>query len=125
MKVFLILIISLMSVGISYGQQYPEDSGFTNKAEARNILKDTVKIGKWMEYMDSAMHITLDTNAPYYSLTVYKDGKPSGIFRGYYRNGNLYFQCAIVNGQKNGVGRKYYQNGNVKSEIPYDKGKVV
>ena len=53
MKPLLIVILSLSFAGTAFGQltpmEYP-DSGFTNKAEAKNEMKDSLKEGKWVEY---------------------------------------------------------------------------
>jgi hypothetical protein len=46
MKPFLILILSLSFTISAIGQQ---DSGFTNKAEAKNEMVNGMKEGKWVE----------------------------------------------------------------------------
>jgi hypothetical protein len=68
---------------ILFACEHPEN-GFTNKAEAKNEFRDSLKDGKWFEYVDSTQTYTTDTNAPYYSLTIYKTGKRYGIARIYY-----------------------------------------
>jgi antitoxin component YwqK of YwqJK toxin-antitoxin module len=93
--------------------------GFTNKAEARNQLKNGLKDGKWLEYLDVESLITKDTSAPYYCLTVYSLGKPYGIVREYHKNGMLASETPYLNGKINGVEKWYYDKGALWFEIPY------
>jgi hypothetical protein len=84
MKTLLFICFSLFTFSLSlFAQQ--DTLGFTNKAEARNILKDTIKEGKWVEYIDRNLHDTKDTNASIYRLSVYKSGRPYGMVRYYYK----------------------------------------
>jgi len=55
MKPFPIILISVLTTLNALGQQpeYP-DSGFTNKAEAKNLIVHGRKEGKWIAYGDSA-----------------------------------------------------------------------
>jgi antitoxin component YwqK of YwqJK toxin-antitoxin module len=96
------------------GQTDCPDSGFTNKAEAKNLMVNGLKEGKWVEYLDSAkveiegillMTPTNDTNAPYYSLSVYKKGNLYGIAREYYKGGSLKGAFHFTNGNANGINR--------------------
>ncbi len=57
------------------------------KAEAKNVLLDSVKEGKWFEHIDTNGNITSNPNAPFYSLTFYRHSKPSGMERTYYKDG--------------------------------------
>jgi len=55
-------------------------SGFTDKAEAKNELIAGVKEGKWVEYFDNSWKAVSDTAvADNYLLTEYRAGKPFGI----------------------------------------------
>jgi antitoxin component YwqK of YwqJK toxin-antitoxin module len=123
MKPFLIIIVSFSFVLTAFGQDYL-DSGFTNKAESKNLLVNGLKEGKWMVYKDSDSKTTNDTNAPSYCLTVYRLGKPIGIERTYYRSGKLLVETAYVNGEKNGIEKGYYASGEIFIETPYSDGKV-
>src|ERR1700728_4756526 len=96
----IILILSLFSSLTVFGQQpeYP-DSGFTNKAEARNLIMNGKEEGKWCEYIakifwtygdvggvkdsiispDDTSKFTPHSDSNYYPtywyyLSVYKDG---------------------------------------------------
>jgi len=102
MKTFLIVILFFPLTVTAFGQNLP-DSGFTNKAEAKNEFNNyKQKQGKWVIYTwvdgDMIWHFTKDTSVTtYYSLTVYRAGVPVGISREY-----------------------YYMNGKIKSETPYN-----
>ena len=100
-----------------------QNKGFTNKTEAKNERKDSLKEGKWIEYVKENGTITTDTGAPYYSLAVYKDGRASGIMRRYTKSGILFGEISMDNGKKNGVTKWYYLNGTLKSEVPYTDDK--
>ena len=77
MKIILICIIILVSSFNSIAQhKLPDDSGFTDKSEAKNLLKDTVKEGKWLEYLYQNGEIASDPrNANFYRLTIYHKGQ--------------------------------------------------
>ena len=94
------------------------DQGFTNKAEAENLLVSNYKDGKWFEYRDSSYNYTRDTNAPYYSLINYKAGKWDGTARYYYRSSKLYSEVYYNDGEAKGAEKVYYENGQLKALIP-------
>lgn len=129
MKGFLISILVLLITVNARGQQVIADStrpadtseqGFTNKAEAKNILKDSLKEGKWIENIDERGNVTPYKNYLYYRLTVYKAGKPLGIQHYYYeKNNKLAAIMPYTNGEKNGIGKLYYPSGKLLKEIPY------
>lgn len=149
MKPFLPLILSLSISVTAFGQA---DSGFTNKAEAKNLMVDGVKEGKWVEYFkitDKMEDQTNNSDAPVFRLTIYKAGKPVGMVREYYKNGKLKSEIpykngdingvekeydengelvaidTLVNGQGSGVIRTYYANGKVKIEYPFAKDRML
>jgi hypothetical protein len=121
MKPFLTLILSLSFTLSAFGQQ---DSGFTNKAEAKNLMVDDKKEGKWVEYMDFKTMPSSDTNYYYYLLVIYKQNYPVGIVHGYYKNGKLYCVFLNKNGLRNGVSKCYYESGKLWWEIPFKNGKL-
>jgi len=96
---------------------------FTNKSQAKNELKNGIKEGKWVEYIDNRDSITTDTAAPFYKLTVYKSGKPFGIMREYTRKGILYIKIPYSDGKENGDAILYYDDGVVEEDIPCTDGK--
>ncbi|HTB30831.1 MAG TPA: hypothetical protein VK808_02330, partial [Bacteroidia bacterium] len=59
---FLIGIIFLFIALGAFGQDYP-DSGFTNKAEAKNLMVNGLKEGKWVEYQDMMGNFNTDTHS--------------------------------------------------------------
>jgi hypothetical protein len=127
------IIIPLIFVAFSaFGQTLP-DSGFTNKAEAKLDTADYyVADGKWITYIESDGEFAgADTTAPYYILTIYKDGKIYGLEREYYKSGKIRRVIPYSNGNMNGTEKAYYENGiikfmkvwmdnNLKSAIFYD-----
>src|ERR1700722_17507506 len=125
MKPFLILIISLFFTNSAFTQQVPLDSGFTNKAEAKNLLVHGKKEGKWIEYtnIEADQSFTTDSNgAINYHLTIYKHGIPVGIQWGYYMNGKLWSKTPWTNSKINGIVTEYYKNGKLKRESSYNMG---
>ena len=129
MKHFLVLISSLCFTFCATAQHDYPDSGFTNKAEAKNKFnKDGLKDGKWLEYVDTAegadeegsvvMPPTEDSAAPIYSFVVYKAGEMYGIARDYYSNGQLKAVYHFKDGKANGLNKLYYPNGNMEAEYP-------
>lgn len=116
--IFLLLVIS--SFTLPAMAQY----GFTNKAEAKNVLKDGVKEGKWMEYSngDSIINIKDSADAVSYILVVYQGGKPVGIVREYYISGPLLSETPFSGGKENGVKKAYYPGGKLMGEMPYKDG---
>jgi antitoxin component YwqK of YwqJK toxin-antitoxin module len=97
-------------------------NGFTNRAEAKNQVVNGLKDGKWVEYLDVGSVVSKDTNAPYYQLTIYKDGKPYGIVREYHKGGMLASESPYLEGKKQGVERWYYEKGTLWFEIPFSYG---
>lgn len=61
----------------------------------------------------------------YFSLTIYKDDKPSGKVHVYCDGGKLYSEVMYVNGEKDGVERRYRCTypGNLFSYVTYKAGK--
>ena len=125
MKPLLILILSLSFSFAAFGQEYP-DSGFTNKAEAKNFMVNGKKEGKWVKYIytddqiDGIDSLTSDTNiANYYYLTCYRDGVPYGVERKYKKYGKswcLLEKMTLKNGICNGWDRTYYKSGKIETE---------
>jgi antitoxin component YwqK of YwqJK toxin-antitoxin module len=105
-------------LSITYGSAYP-DSGFTNKTKAKNLYKDSLKDGIWIEYVDISFINTNDTNAPYYKLIFYKAGKPYGNVHEYYKKGKLRIVTPYTNGVKNGTEKWYYESGQLETIVPY------
>lgn len=119
MKPFLIILVSLCFSPAAFGQQ---DSGFTNKKEAKNLLVNGKKEGKWFEYKDSGFVKTTDTNACYYLLSVYKADKKVGTARLYRKNGKLKSEGTFINGKEEGIEKQYYENGMLQKRISFKDG---
>ncbi|MGP8215648.1 MAG: toxin-antitoxin system YwqK family antitoxin [Bacteroidia bacterium] len=142
-------IILTLSFSLLTSSRAMAQDGFTNKAEARNEMKNKVKEGKWIEYISFSEEITQDTAAPTYRLTEYKSGKPFGIVREYYKNGKMksetpykdgkingtikgYYDTGILeyekkinNDKKNGIQKMYYESGKLHFEYPYSNDTLV
>ena len=127
MRVLIILITSLFFTIIALGQQPTQDSGFIDKAEAKNELKNGVKEGKWIEYSFYDFNISDNSSVPCnnsYRLTVYKSGVPFGIQRVYKCNGELWVEIIYIGGIDNRIEKIYYSNGTLKSLSPYTFNKL-
>lgn len=111
------MIILFFFTLTTFGQS--DSLGFTNKAEAKNLIVNGKKEGKWCElmYNDSLRQDTIG-----YSLTIYKDDKPHGIQRYYNKEDELYDAIPYVNGLKNGI-EKYGTATSANSETPWVNGK--
>ncbi len=134
MKTFVVILISLVFTNALLAQQSPyyspiSDSlnvyGFTDKSEAKNVLKDTLKEGKWIERIDDRGDVTKAKGADYYRLTIYKDGLPIGISHYYFsKNDKLAGEMPYKNGKKDGIGRLYYESGTLLKKIYFKDGLV-
>ncbi|MGP8217184.1 MAG: toxin-antitoxin system YwqK family antitoxin [Bacteroidia bacterium] len=123
---FILMLLFSTGIGLTAFGQNPVDTGFTVKAEARNVLVSGLKEGKWIEYEDTVkgIHPTRNSNtAPLYRLAVYHFGKEHGIVRQYWRNGKLYSEITFMNGVENGEAKFYNDNGSLKVEYLYANGK--
>jgi antitoxin component YwqK of YwqJK toxin-antitoxin module len=124
MKRFLILLISTLTTVTAFGQQ-PEytDSGFTNKAEAKNLTVNGLKEGKWVEYYGQYVLATVDSSkAITYNLSIYVDGNLNGIQREYWMDGVLHVETLYIDDTIEGIQKEYYYNGVVKYKSFYTKG---
>jgi len=88
-----------------------------------------------------------DTNAPFYTLFIYKDGQAVGMIREYYKSGKIdeetflsyssYFdkeyyengklkrEVYYIHDRENKVTKTYYENGKLCSEITYKDDTVM
>jgi antitoxin component YwqK of YwqJK toxin-antitoxin module len=125
MKTNLTLILCFLFTLSAFAQT---DSSFTDYKEAKNITINGLKEGKWAENIDDNDSVTHDINAPYFRLTVYKAGQPTGIVRYYSMlfegdRHNLYRQIPYSNGKINGLYTEYYfVDGEIRREYPYKNG---
>ncbi|NNM94370.1 MAG: hypothetical protein HKL88_02775 [Bacteroidia bacterium] len=117
----IVLILSFSITLTVFGQAYP-DSGFTNKAEAKNLVVNGMKEGKWIEYKNEDWKSTKDTNSSNYELIVYKADKPYGITRGYAKS-KLFYETPYIDGKANGLQKIFYEDGKVKVVFPCSEGK--
>lgn len=124
--IFILTIFSFFTVN-AIGQQ---DNGFTNRAEAKNLIVNGLKEGKWVEYYhgkDNNNSIKDSSYALSYTLTIYKSGKPNGIVREYYLwpvREKLKWEVLYHNGEIIDTSKEYYPNGQLESIIPYKNGEM-
>jgi antitoxin component YwqK of YwqJK toxin-antitoxin module len=108
----------------------PDDQvgrGFTNKTEAKNIMLNGLKEGKWIEYLtvnDNGTLMADSSSASFYRLTIYKAGKPCGVVKEYTIKGVLLSETPYSWGKRNGVSKEYCsRNGNLLYEDIYNNGR--
>ena len=102
----IVIAFSLRSI-CSFAQQ---DTGFTDKSEAKNLTVNGLKDGKWIEYFKVKDGFEVETkskSAPVYHLAVYSAGKPVGVVKGFYKKGKLKSVIPYVDGIINGVRKEY------------------
>jgi antitoxin component YwqK of YwqJK toxin-antitoxin module len=132
MRALLILILSFCFTLNVLGQTLPDSLGFTDKAEAKNLMVNGLKEGKWFEHLDGGLKVITDTSFyktiidsngrsnPYrtcfYSLSIYKAGKHNGITRWYLLDWTLWCEYPYKDDKVNGVYKGYYHNGQVEWE---------
>ncbi len=119
MKFLFIAILSFFFSGISFAQEI-----FTNRSEAENKYKDSLKEGKWIEYYNRNGQVVNDNSADYYRLTIYKAGKPDGKVREYFDARHIKTEMTYVNGKLNGTVKQYFESGKLYREIPYFNGYI-
>jgi antitoxin component YwqK of YwqJK toxin-antitoxin module len=121
----LLVICSLITIHYSLLAQ--QDSGFTNKAEAKNQMVDGKKEGKWVEYWEfgEEPYITKDTTAPMYSLIFYKANRAYGISRCYLKSGKLLNEIHYTDNKDNYTVKVFYESGKLRGEAVYENSKQV
>jgi antitoxin component YwqK of YwqJK toxin-antitoxin module len=135
-KINAIVCFSVLAYGSIAAHNLP-DSGFTNKKEAKNLMVNGLKEGRWVEYPYSIIfgiqphehyrrkypvqqvHRSADSS---YRLIFYHDGLANGTVRDYFTNGILRGEQYYIEGKQNGVGRYYYASGKLSSIFPYKNG---
>ena len=118
---FIIGILFLSFTINAFGQQ---DSGFTNKAEAKNQMVNGLKEGKWNERVGEDNEPSNDTGSHYYRLVIYKAGIPDGLSRQYFFDGILLREVPYKNGVMNGLLKEYYPSGKLRIECPFTNAKI-
>lgn len=106
--------------------------GFSNKKEAKNLVANGVKEGKWIEYIGKWGLVLAGTSketisqALGYRLTIYKAGKPFQIAREYDNKGKLNVTTPYDSiGRKDGIEKRFYEDGELFSEMPYSNDTAV
>ncbi len=119
MKPILVLIISF-----AFSANLIAQKGFTDKLEAENKYKDSLKEGKWVEYYTGNNEIVDASNAVYYRLTIFRAGQPNGMVREYFDPRHIKSEIQYVDGKKSGTEKEYYSSGVLWRKIPYKNDKI-
>lgn len=88
MKQILIVVLVFITIAVS-GQRiaqqtdYPPDSGFTNKAKAKNLKVNGIKEGKWIDTVYRYACFGPGKTLEGYELVIYKNGSPVGLIHKY------------------------------------------
>lgn len=148
MKIILAVILSFYFSMAAFAQRNLLDTGFTNKAEAKNEMVNGAKEGKWVEY-DTCYEngdtvgklcgyklTTYKADSPYGIVREYdisgilkseipmKNGKENGLEKRYYDSGKLMMETLYTNEKRNGLEKEYYENGKLKAQTIYTNGKA-
>jgi antitoxin component YwqK of YwqJK toxin-antitoxin module len=102
-------------------------NGFKDKNEAQNKIVNGNKQGKWLIYLDENSNLIDDrSQAKYYQLATFRDGKKIGIVRIYFMTGNIFREIPYTNEGDviEGICRKYYISGQLEYEAPYTNGVI-
>ena|GEM_PF-3077015 len=117
---FIISILSLFFTLTAFGQA--DSLGFTNRAEAKNLMVNGQKQGKWVEYIDADNLVTNDPQkAQAYRLIIYKEGHPYGVIREYNKSGKLNWQVAVFESRK--ISSNERPNLSITAEIDNIRGR--
>ncbi|HXB11383.1 MAG TPA: hypothetical protein VNZ45_05310 [Bacteroidia bacterium] len=122
------LFLVLLFTGISaFAQPAANDiNSFTNRVEAKNVLQNGLKEGKWVEYLrmvNNGIVMADSDSASFYRLTIYKDNIPCGMVRLYTIKGLLLSETPYSNGKRDGISKAYgSKNGNLLYEDIYNNG---
>ena len=82
-----------------------------------NIFEESLFVeGKWLGFKIQNNFEEEGFNR----IEMYDDVESTGIIRGYYSDGEIYFEEEYLKGEKVGVWKEWYQNGNLKWERGYN-----
>ncbi|HXB13330.1 MAG TPA: hypothetical protein VNZ45_15190 [Bacteroidia bacterium] len=120
-----LLLIFLFLTNCSLSLLAQQDSGFVNKAEAKNQTVNGLKEGKWIEYMDiHKSYIKEEKGAEFYCLSIYNGGKANGLQRYYIKTGKLMNTTPMRSGKRDGVVKEYYESGKLLGTYPYKNDSI-
>jgi antitoxin component YwqK of YwqJK toxin-antitoxin module len=99
--------------------------GFTDKNEATNQYKDSLKEGKWIEYSNADMKPTTKDSAVTYRLVIYSKDTAVGMTRRYSAKDNILLaEAPYFEGKRNGMVKSFYPSGALKTETPFANDKI-
>ena len=109
---YIVILFFLFHVNI-YGQRYHMNET-TKPNDKLRYLKHDMSLVNGIVFCD------------YGDWGLYKDGKPTGLHKRWYKKGTIQTEVNLKDGKLDGLCRKWYQwNGQLKEERNYKDGEVV
>ena len=98
-----------------------------NLQKSPNLIKDGKREGDWTVWMDKNWIPTANKDsAVYYRQITYQAGKPIGMVRDHYQNGNVQWEGQLISDQPadviDGTAIWYYENGQMSEVQEYKNG---
>lgn len=104
-------------------------NGYAHSEGTTNQYVNGLLEGKWIEYLDNSYTCVSPGAARHYRIVDYKAGKPTGITKYYYLDGQLQLEGEALSFSPlifNGPVKKYYENsGKLESESTFANGKQL
>src|ERR1017187_6569298 len=107
MKRFVLIGSFIFSSVLAFAQTQADS---INKKDAEGKRQ-----GSWAVYKDNKID----------EKGVYQDGKKTGIWKGWYPNGNLKFEITFDKGRQFGKAVLYYENGKVSEQGIWENNRWV
>ncbi len=104
MRYLLIPILIFLICFTSYSQTETYQGKPVNATDGSNL-----KQGAWVKFIAGDKTKVSEEG-------IYKDGKKEGIWKEYYKNGNLKSEITFTNNKPDGYAKLYYENGKLSEE---------
>lgn len=105
---------------------------FAQKLPSRKNLQDTKqqRQGEWSIYMNGLWQLETDTSKiAFYRLINYRNDKPIGVVKDFYRNGQIQFEGTLIQDRPeeiyDGLCKWYYNTGEVRIEQKFKEGALI
>jgi antitoxin component YwqK of YwqJK toxin-antitoxin module len=104
-RIVILLLIFVFPQIVGLGQTYELYKGDT----VNKTTVDGKKVGRWVSFFENN------------KTTIEKDGfydnnRKSGVWKTYYKNGNIKSEITYVNNKADGYAKIYYENGKISEE---------
>jgi antitoxin component YwqK of YwqJK toxin-antitoxin module len=110
MKKLISLLIFCVIVGCISNNRYHIDE-VTNPTDTLYYLKSDMSLLNGVVYNEFG------------DVGLFKNGKPNGLIKTWYKNGQLELERNYTDGELNGLLKVWYENGQLKSEVNYKDDK--